>query len=28
MISFSTLSMRAELTRAVTEMGFETPTPI
>lgn len=28
MISFSSLSLREELTLAVTEMGFETPTPI
>jgi len=28
MISFSSLSLREELTRAVSDMGFETPTPI
>lgn len=28
MISFSSLSLREELTRAVAELGFETPTPI
>src|SRR6201996_6248190 len=28
MISFSSFSMREELTRAITDMGFETPTPI
>lgn len=28
MITFSSLSLREELTQAVTEMGFETPTPI
>lgn len=28
MISFSSFSMREELMRAVTDMGFETPTPI
>ncbi len=28
MISFSSLSLREEITRAVAELGFETPTPI
>ena len=28
MISFSSLSLREELTRAVADLGFETPTPI
>ena len=28
MITFSTLSLREELTQAVTDMGFDTPTPI
>src|ERR1700761_5312355 len=28
MTSFSSFSMREELTRAISDMGFETPTPI